>query len=199
MGNSKQIVWKDQVLNIKEICNLEGKVYGTVVGRMNQGWSIEDAICKPNLINFESHGDNKRGSIAPEYRAWIGMKRRCYNKSYDHYQAYGGRGITVCDKWKNSYVAFLNDVGRKPTPKHSIDRIDVDGNYEPKNVRWATQLEQDNNRQNTIFVQFQEKEVSMNLLYKNNKDGNLFVQYQGKEVSLNLLHKQISKNSKDQL
>lgn len=82
----------------------------------------------------------------PEYEAWCHMKRRCYNKNTPQYRDYGGRGITVCDKWLHSFTAFLSDVGKKPTPSHSINRIDNDGNYEPGNVNWATPSEQASNK-----------------------------------------------------
>jgi len=84
-------------------------------------------------------------SHAPEYRAWINMKSRCYTSSSTHYEQYGGRGISVCERWINSYAAFLNDMGPRPTPNHSLDRICPNGNYEPDNCRWATRTEQQRN------------------------------------------------------
>ena len=83
----------------------------------------------------------------PEYRAWKGMKTRCTNDREKGWKNYGGRGIRVCDRWLNSFEAFLADVGPRPSPQHSIDRFpDNDGNYEPGNVRWATRKQQSENR-----------------------------------------------------
>ncbi len=81
-----------------------------------------------------------------EYRAWASMKQRCHNPRTPAYPNYGGRGIEVCQSWRDSFEAFLADVGLRPSPKHSLDRIDNDGNYEPGNVRWANWDQQAANR-----------------------------------------------------
>jgi hypothetical protein len=89
------------------------------------------------------HGDKPKRNVAPEYTAWTNMITRCANPKHNRWQHYGGRGIAVCRRWRASYQDFLADVGRRPSPGHSIDRYpDCDGNYEPGNVRWATAIEQ---------------------------------------------------------
>jgi hypothetical protein len=83
------------------------------------------------------------------YLAWQGMRSRCFKRYNKSYKYYGGRGITVCDEWNNSFQAFYDYVSQLPhfgEKGYSLDRIDNDGNYEPNNVRWATQKEQCNNR-----------------------------------------------------
>lgn len=95
------------------------------------------------------HGDSHKENAVPEYRVWAQMKDRCHNEKCKSYFRYGGRGITVCDRWRDSYAAFLADMGRRPSPKHSIDRIDNERGYEPENCRWATSTEQMRNRRGT--------------------------------------------------
>lgn len=90
------------------------------------------------------------GKRTKEYIAWINMQDRCYNPNYENYRNYGGRGIVVCQSWRNSFSRFLTDVGLAPSKKHTLDRINNNGNYEPNNVRWATVAEQNRNKQKTI-------------------------------------------------
>lgn len=87
-----------------------------------------------------------KASLTSEYHIWQGMKQRCTNPCSTMYHAYGARGIQVCERWLNDFEAFIEDVGERPSDDHSIDRIDVNGNYEPNNVRWATPIEQSQNK-----------------------------------------------------
>ena len=94
----------------------------------------------------ETIGEKGERGRTKEYRAWSHIKSRCYNPKVPCYPRYGGRGIRVCDEWLGSFTAFLRNVGRAPSPKHSIDRVDNARGYEPGNVRWATATEQSRNR-----------------------------------------------------
>lgn len=80
------------------------------------------------------------------------MLGRCHNPNRPNYQDYGGRGITVCDRWRTDFAAFLADMGRKPSPQHSLNRLDNDKGYSPDNCRWASPYEQSINRRSTIMV-----------------------------------------------
>jgi hypothetical protein len=92
------------------------------------------------------HGHTAGGMWSPEYRAWKCMLTRCLNSGRPDWDDYGGRGVTVCAEWQRSFSAFFAHVGHKPSPRHSLDRIDNDRGYEPGNVRWATPEQQANNR-----------------------------------------------------
>jgi hypothetical protein len=97
------------------------------------------------------HGASARGASGkerwPEYWVWSIMKDRCLNANNAKFKDYGGRGIKVCDRWlgDDGFTNFIADMGRRPSPEHSIDRIENDGNYEPGNCRWATRSQQQRN------------------------------------------------------
>ncbi len=86
------------------------------------------------------------------YSIWRAMKVRCYNPKDGHYRYYGDKGIKVCERWLNSVESFFEDMGERPTPQHSLDRIDNDGDYYPGNCRWATRKEQMRNRSDSAFL-----------------------------------------------
>lgn len=96
---------------------------------------------------FTKHGMNGH----PAYESWSGMKKRCYIPSTRTFQHYGGRGITVCAEW-HSFENFWRDMGAAWAPGLEIERIDVNGNYEPDNCRWATNQEQANNKRTNVFL-----------------------------------------------
>jgi hypothetical protein len=103
--------------------------------------------CLPRELASERMATRGGLSKTKEYRAWLGMLKRCYDPRYKLYHRYGGRGISVCLKWRFDFVSFLNDVGKCPIDKTSLDRFpNNDGNYEPGNIRWANDKEQANNR-----------------------------------------------------
>lgn len=99
-------------------------------------------------MSVKTHGKTE----SAEYNSWMNMRGRCKNPNNDKYKWYGAIGIKVCDRWTNSFENFLADMGEKTTPKHSLDRINVHGNYEPTNCRWATQKEQCNNKRSNMFI-----------------------------------------------
>lgn len=97
-----------------------------------------------------THGKSHKVS---EYNIWAGMKARCRNRRSASWKRYGGRGISVDPAWADDFEAFLRDMGPRPSAAHSLDRIDVNGNYTPNNCRWATQTEQQNNKSSNRMVE----------------------------------------------
>jgi hypothetical protein len=100
-----------------------------------------------------THGCAGRGGVSPEYVSWAMAKTRCFNPHFPAYRLYGGRGITMCERWASSFQNFLSDMGPCPSGL-TLERKDNDGNYEPVNCRWATRYEQSQNRQNSRLVEY---------------------------------------------
>ena len=105
------------------------------------------------------HGHNRHCRPSAEYTAWIAAKKRCFNPRNPSYRNYGKRGIRMCPEWAGSFEVFLRDVGPKPDPTYSLDRINPDGNYEPENCRWAPMSVQARNKRNTRWYEFHDEHL----------------------------------------
>lgn len=114
-------------------------------GRSRSCGCLRDEI---SAISHLKHG----GSYSSEYQAWLKAKRRCFDPKDISYRNYGGRGIYMCDEWCADFGSFVRDVGPKPSPVHSLDRIDNDRGYEPGNCRWATRSEQSRNTRRNRWI-----------------------------------------------
>jgi hypothetical protein len=112
------------------------------------------------MAAHRTHGDSGK-TESSEYRSWRAAVNRCHNPNHCFFPNYGGRGITVCEEWRHDYSAFLGHVGRKPTPVHSLDRIDSNRGYEPGNVRWATKEIQARNTRANRFIEFRGERLTI--------------------------------------
>jgi len=109
-----------------------------------------------------SEANSKHGMCeSPEYIAWTQARYRCGKKDHPNYRNYGGRGISVCDRWQDSFDAFYADMGPRPSDKHSLERVDNDKGYSPENCKWATSKEQGNNKRSCRIIEHEG--VSLNV------------------------------------
>jgi hypothetical protein len=142
-----------------------GKAYRLFLCECDCGERIEALLCNLRTgkstscgcLKIERAVEARRThglSQTPEYSVWADMLVRCHNPNHKHFARYGGRGIKVCDRWRNSCQAFISDVGTRPSRLHTLDRINNDGDYEPSNVRWATQKQQCRNTSRNVLLTF---------------------------------------------
>ncbi len=126
-------------------CGIKVRIRGTNLTNGHTkscGCAQQESRCAPR-----KHG----GSGTPEHRIWKDMRRRCRNPKNKRFKDYGGRGITICERW-GDFAKFREDMGRRPSPSHTLDRKDNDGHYTPENCRWATPLEQANNTRGNRYI-----------------------------------------------
>lgn len=115
-------------------------------------WKVESA---------GRHAIKHNMSQSPEYKIWAGIRKRCYNSNYAEFHLYGGRGIGMSDRWRTDFGAFLSDMGQRPTPSHSVERIDNGKGYEAANCRWATPIEQGHNTRKARIVSHLGREMTI--------------------------------------
>lgn len=120
------------------VCGIEKSVW---IHNLRRGESTKCSSCASKLRNIK-HGL----SYHPLYDVYANMRKRCLDKTNQAYHNYGGRGITICDRWSNSIESFIEDMGERPTPTHSLDRVDNNKGYSPENCKWSTPIEQNNNQ-----------------------------------------------------
>ena len=144
-----------------------GTVFQCTSGRLTSGNTKSCGCLKREVtgrLNLK-HGCARVEKRTPEYTVWKGVVKRCFNPNDSNFANYGGRGITVCDRWMEpdgqGFLNFLYDMGKRPSLAHSIDRIDVDGDYEPGNCRWADSKQQARNRTDNRVLTLNEKSQTM--------------------------------------
>lgn len=127
----------------------------------------KQSVISKNFVH--GHCGTGRNKWSPEYRCYTLVKQRCYNPNNPGFKDYGGRGIGMSAEWKASFIQFFEDMGKKPSPKHSLQRVDNDGPYSKENCIWDTPIKQANNKRSTRFVETEHGKIPLRVYcYKNN-------------------------------
>jgi hypothetical protein len=152
LRSNRLLTFKGQTKCLTQWAREYGVNAKTLAQRLDHGWTVNKALGTQPLHETWKRPAGAEGKT-PEYRTWIQIRRRCQNPESMNFAEYGARGVQVCVRWE-SFGVFLADVGRRPSPKHSLDRVDPNGNYEPENCRWATSKIQQRNRRNNRLLAF---------------------------------------------
>ena len=133
-----------------------GKKVIVVGSKLKNGWSKSCSCFQKEVVSKRSKEDNKTHGLSKTsiYTTYQTMIARCNNKNSQAYPRYGARGIKVCDRWMQSFENFYKDMGEKPSKKHSIERKNNEGNYEPSNCKWADVYEQENNKSTNVVISY---------------------------------------------
>jgi hypothetical protein len=153
----------NRLLVIKEAPSIKGKIYFTCMCDCGNETTLLSAAIKGGYTKscgcYQKQQAAKSGfrhgvsNKTSEYRTWVNMKTRCYNKKVND-KDYIGNGIKVCDRWLNSFANFFEDMGKKPSPLHSIERLESKGDYGPGNCKWGTEEEQVRNKSNNVWIEY---------------------------------------------
>lgn len=149
------------------VCTCDCGNVKTIAGNMLTNDNTRSCGClrrETTAARLTTHGmasSKDQSKRTAEYKVWAGIKRRCQNPAEERYPAYGGRGIKICSRWSDSFEAFLTDMGKRPSARHQIDRIDNDGDYEPGNCRWVDRRANMNNRSDNRFLQLGEERMTV--------------------------------------
>ncbi len=147
----------------KTQCNDIARCRGMCRRHYNHWYGCEGGKDAPKLIFRNGHGHTKQQQVSAEWKTWQCMKSRCMWKADRSYARYGGRGIAVCKRWlgPKGFIHFIADMGCKPSKAHSIERLNNSQGYSPRNCRWATRIEQANNKRNNRFLKFEGERLTI--------------------------------------
>lgn len=145
IGEGEPVAWRDRTFRrAKCLCDC-GEIRSVQIPKLKSGQTVSCGCYAAERASRENRTHGR--SRTPEYTSWRSMIQRCENPKATDYEIYGGRGVKICDRWRNSFEAFLADMGPRPAG-NTLDRIDHTGDYEPSNCRWATAKAQTANRSN---------------------------------------------------